>query len=146
MANTNVQIEIEDWLRSNWLPRVYGQRFRRERLRLNAGGVFDFDAVSDDDKIIVNISTSSALTAKGKLGVGKMHKIHSDIMFLMMVNCDKKIILLNEKDMYDQCVKEKEAGRLPNEIYFELAELPDDLRTKLNAARLEASKEVTPVK
>lgn len=90
MANTRTQVEIEDWLRINWLPNQFGQKFRRERLKINAGGVFDFDAVSDDSKIVVNISTSSAITSSGKEAIGKLHKLHSDIMFLSMTDCEKK--------------------------------------------------------
>ena len=47
MADTRVQLEVEDWVRRNWMPEQYGIRFSRERLRLRSGGVFDFDAVSE---------------------------------------------------------------------------------------------------
>ncbi|NMB80865.1 MAG: hypothetical protein GYA14_03515 [Ignavibacteria bacterium] len=144
MANTRTQVEIEDWLRTNWLPEYYGQKFRRERLKLNSGGVFDFDAVSEDDKIVVIISTSSAVTSSGKEGVGKLHKLHSDIMFLLMSDCVKRVILLTENDMYNKCIKEKEAGRMPLQIEFMLASIPEDLAIKLKQAKVVASKEVTP--
>jgi len=39
-----------------------------------SGGVFDFDAVSDDGKIVASISTSGSKTATGKYAVGKMNE------------------------------------------------------------------------
>ena len=84
MAQTGVQLEVEDWVRREWLPREFGQKFSRERLKLTSGGVFDFDAVSADGKIVASISTSAAHTARGKLGVGKLAKIRADMLFLLM--------------------------------------------------------------
>lgn len=52
MADTRVQLDVEDWLRRNWMPTQYGTSFFRERLRLRSGGVFDFDAVSADHSIV----------------------------------------------------------------------------------------------
>ncbi len=51
MADTRIQIQVEDWIRRNWMPKKFGQKFHRERLQLSSGGVFDFDAVSADNKI-----------------------------------------------------------------------------------------------
>src|SRR6266404_9696240 len=65
MAHTGVQLEVEDWVRREWLPQEFGQRFSRERLKLTPGGFFDFDAVSADEKIVASISTSAARTATG---------------------------------------------------------------------------------
>ena len=59
MADTRVQLEVEEWVRLN--------RLHRERVRLTSGGVFDFDAVSEDQKIVATTST-------GKLAVGKLVK------------------------------------------------------------------------
>ncbi|HYT19398.1 MAG TPA: hypothetical protein VEW05_04110 [Candidatus Polarisedimenticolia bacterium] len=78
MAQTGVQLEVEDWVRREWLPKEFGQRFTRERLGLTSGGVFDFDAVSADEKIVASISTSAARTARGNLAVGKLTKIRSE--------------------------------------------------------------------
>ena len=72
MADTRVQIEVEDWVRNNWMPANLGQNFIPEKLPLTSGGVFDFDAVSKDKTIASNISTSGARTASGKNAVGKL--------------------------------------------------------------------------
>jgi hypothetical protein len=120
----------------------YGVRFSRERLTLKSGGVFDFDAVSEDRSIVATISTSGAKTAGGKHAVGKILKLRSDMLFLILVEAQRRIIVLTEQDMCDQCEKEAQWGRVPKEIEFVCAPIPEELRTRLVAARLIASREL----
>ena len=117
-------------------------KFARERLRLRSGGVFDFDAVNEDRWVVATISTSSAKTSGGKHGVGKILKLRSDMLFLTMVETKRRIIVLTERDMCDQCEKEAAGGRVPPEIEFMCAQLPEDLNVRLVAARLKASGEL----
>jgi hypothetical protein len=123
------------------MTKEYGTKFSRERLRLRSGGVFDFDAVSDDHSIVATISTSGSKTSGGKQAVGKILKLRSDMLFLTMVEAKQRLIILTERDMCDYCEKEKAAGRIPPEIDFVCAIIPEDLRTRLVAARLKASGE-----
>jgi hypothetical protein len=146
MADTRVQLEVEDWIRKEWMPKEFGQRFHRDRLKLISGGYFDFDAVNDDETIVASISTTGASTASGRFGVGKMLKIRSDMYFLLMANAQRRIIVLTEPDMYDQCLKEKEGGRIHPDIEFVQVTIPDDLVEKLRKARKLASEEVSPKK
>lgn len=146
MADTRIQLLVEDWVRRVWLPRQYQQEFRKARLQLNAGGCFDFDAVSADGSIVVNISTSSAKTAGGRRGAGKLQKLRADTLFLLMTNARQRVMVLTEQDMFELCQREKKSGRVPTEIEFLLSELPDDLAKSLQDARKSASSEVTPQK
>ncbi len=141
MADTRIQLEVEDWVRRNWMPTHFGVKFSRERLLLRSGGLFDFDAVSEDRSIVATISTSGSKTAGGKNAVGKILKLRSDMLFLMMVEAKRRVIVLTEKDMYDQCEKEFAGGRVPREIEFLCALIPEELRTRLVGARLRASGE-----
>src|SRR5271170_7831631 len=141
MADTRIQLEVEDWVRRNWMPTHFGAKFSRERLRLRSGGFFDFDAVSEDHAIVTTISTSGSKTSGGKNAVGKILKLRSDMLFLTMVEAKRRVIVLTEQDMCDQCEKEFAGGRVPPEIEFVCAVIPDDLRTRLVAARLKASGE-----
>jgi hypothetical protein len=144
MADTRVQLEAEDWVRREWMQSHFGQPFSRERLRLSSGGVFDSDAVSPDGSIAATISTSGARTASGKNAIGKMLKIRSDVYFLLLADAQRKLVVLTEKDMYEQCLKEREGGRVPAQIEFVLAEVPDGLRERLSTARGAASREARP--
>lgn len=142
MADTRIQLEVEDWVRRNWMPSQYGTKFSRERLRLRSGGVFDFDAVSEDHSIVATISTSGAKTSGGKHAVGKILKLRSDMLFLTMVEAKRRVIILTERDMCDQCEKEAAGGRVPPEIEFVCASIPDELRKRLIEGREKASEEL----
>lgn len=144
MADTRVQLEVEDWVRTSWMAEKFGTKFRRERLLLRSGGKFDFDAVSADDSIIATISTSNSLTAGGKHGVGKMMKLRSDMLFLILAKASRRLVVLTERDMYERCLAEAEGGRVPPEVEFVLADIPADLRTRLIAAKAKSSSEVSP--
>ncbi len=141
MADTRIQLEVEDWVRRNWMPLEFGTKFSREQLRLRSGGVYSFDAVSEDTSLVATISTSGAKTSGGKHAVGKILKLRSDMLFLTMVEAKRRLIILTERDMYDYCEKEAAGGRVPPEIEFVCAIIPDDLRSRLVAARLTASRE-----
>jgi hypothetical protein len=119
----------------------FAMKFSRERLPLRSGGVFDFDAVSDDHSVVATISTSGSKTSGGKHAVGKILKLRSDMLFLTMVEAKRRLIILTEPDMFDQCKKEATGGRVPPEIEFACAIIPDELRVRLVAARNKASRE-----
>lgn len=72
MANTRVQVEVENWVRDKWMRRHFGTEFEGKRVRLTSGGFYDADAVSKDGRIVAAIATGSARTSGGRLGVGKM--------------------------------------------------------------------------
>lgn len=100
MADTRAQLEVEDWIREKWMPRQFACAFYRNRLLLTCGGVFDFDAVSQDRKIAACISRSGGKTATGKHAVGKVLKLRSDMLFLLLAKePERRIIVLTEPDM-----------------------------------------------
>ncbi len=146
MANTRVQLEVEEWIRGNWLPIQFGQLFRKKQLKLVSGGSFEFDAVSEDGKIALVISTSGARTSGGKQGSGKIMKIRADLYFLLLVHAKTRALIFTERDMYEQFKKEQDAGRTPGEIKSYLAKIPDKLRQKLEASRRTSIAEVTSSK
>jgi hypothetical protein len=144
VADTRVQLEVEDWVRLHWMPKEFGTQFHRERLPLTSGGVFDFDAASVDRRIAATISTSGATTASGKSAVGKLLKIRSDMFFLLLSKVERRLVVLTENDMYDRCLKEREGGRVPKEIEFFCATIPAELQKRLQKARSASSEEVSP--
>lgn len=146
MADSRIQLEIEKWIRDNFLPQKYHQQFTPRRLQLNTEGFFDFDAVSADDTIVANISTSSYKTSGGKNGSGKIQKIRSDMLFLLMVPAKKRLIVFSEEDMFDYFMKEKQKGRVPNEVELIYSPIPENLRSYLLDAKKIAAHEVSPMK
>jgi hypothetical protein len=144
MADTRCQLECEDWVRQDWMPQRFGQKFHRERVRLTSGGVFDFDAVSADGMTVASISTSNARSSGGNHAVGKLMKLRSDMLFLLLAAPRRAAVILTERDMYELCEKEKQAGRVPQNIEFHHAPLPQDLAAKLKLAKKVSSDEVSP--
>jgi hypothetical protein len=63
------------------------------------------------------------------------------MLFLTLVEAKRRVIILTEQDMCDQCEKEAAGGRVPKEIEFVCVPIPEELRTRLVAARLKASGE-----
>ena len=90
---------------------------------------------------MTTISTSGSKTSGGKNAFGKILKLRSDMLFLTMVEAQRWVIVLTEQDMCDQCEKESAGGRVPPEIEFVCAVIPNELRARLVAARLKASGE-----
>ena|SRR2546427_509476 len=144
MADTKVQQEAARWLRENWLPAKYGQQFSAQAVRLSPGGSFHFDGVSQDKSIVVTISTSAAQTASGKPGSGKLQKIRADVLFLLLSEARRPVLVFTEPGMFRWCQEEKENGRLPSSLEVLLAELPSELQVRLADARRKASVEVSP--
>ena len=144
MADTRAHKRAELWVTEKWLPQQFGQSFSEISLPLSSGGVFKFDAVSEDRRIIANISTSAEKTNRGKHGTAKIQKIRSDVFFLLLATAECKVMVLSERDMYDWWLAESVRGRVPNEIRFLHAVLPDELILALQASRRRAAQEVTP--
>ena len=144
MANTNVQRVVESWVRDVWLPKELGVEFEERQLRLSAGGLYRFNAVSADRSVAVAISTSAAATASGRSGVGTLLKGRSDVLYLLMAKVQRRVVVFTEKDMCRLCLDEQERGRIPQEIEFLWAEIPAELDERLKFARRAASIEVSP--
>ena len=143
MADTAVQRQVADWIRREWLPSQFNQRFTKDAVPLVPGGTFEAGAVSLDKTVVACISTSGLATSSGKHGSGKTHKIRSDIYFLLLTPPDcKRIMVFTEKDMFEFWVKEKRNGRVPKDIQFMIAPVPGELRQELHLAKERSSKEV----
>jgi hypothetical protein len=58
-----------------------------------------------------------------------------------MVDAKRRVVVLNERDMYEQCLKEAQGGRVPQEIEFAFAPLCEEINARLVAARQNCSTE-----
>lgn len=146
MANTSAQKKAELWIVGHYLPAHFdGLLFEERKVSLKWGGVFAFDAVSEDQSIIGLVSTSAAVTAGNNLATAKIQKLKCDTLYLTNVArpC-RKLLIFSESSMIKQFQKEVEARRFPKDIELIHAELPDELHQEVLAARLAARREVTP--
>ena len=143
MANTSVQREVEAWVRAS-LSRKHKREFSSYQAPLASGGTFAFDAVSHDRKVVACISTSGYRTASGKGGSGKIHKIRSDMFFLLLARGARhRLAVFTESDMLGFWKTEQDNGRLPKSITLVPALLPEVLDRRLRRARRRSSREVS---
>jgi hypothetical protein len=143
MANTRVQHEVEEWIRTEFLPGVYDQGFSKKNLQLRPGGIFEFDAVSEDGRIAASISTASSRTSSGKLASGTMNKIRSDMLFLTMVEVRKPLLVFTQADLLEYWKEQSIRGRAPTSIEYRLARVLGDLGKRLAQAKGAASREMS---
>src|SRR2546423_5286682 len=145
MANSKSQREAEVWIREQWLPDEFGQPFLKKKLQLRSGGKFEFDGVSQDERIAVSISTNCGIRSSGKKATPKLHKIRSDALFLLLLdNVERRVIVFSDRYMFDLCEAEIKNGRFRIEVEIKLASLPAELESALVQARCIAAQEVSP--
>lgn len=141
MADSKAQTQAENWIRETWLPKHFRQSFHKGQLRLSSGGLFEFDAISQDNKLIASVSTSGGITAPGRKATPKLNKIRSDILFLLLCDANQRFILLTDKAMFDLCEQERTNGRMPPQVEFIHVPLPHDLEKQCQMARQIAAEE-----
>ena len=135
MADTRAQNSVADWIRSEWMLTRYRECFSPKKVPLTSGGVFNFNAVSSNGRIVANISTSGPKTATGKHAAGKIMKVRSDIYFLLLTNAERTLILLTDQDMHTWWLNEAENGRVPGSIEFIHVPIPADFDHMLQDSR-----------
>ncbi len=116
-------------------------------MKLTWGGLFAFDAVSNDESIVVAISTSAARTATGKLATAKYQKLKTDALYLLHLEEKARCLMVfTEESMHEYFKKAVVAGRFPPSIELLHISLPVDLHAQVLASRKVASDETSPNK
>lgn len=146
MADTSAQQIAEQWVVAEFLRNHFsGVKFVGRKLLLKWGGLFAFDAVSEDGKIVGLVSTSATRTAGGKAAIAKFQKLKADALYLLhAVGTERLIMIFTEESMLRHFEKEKKSGRFPPEVEFIHAPLPEYIHARVLAARHVASAETSP--
>ena len=134
MADSTIATkEVENWIRSEFLPKKYHQAFAKRKLGVQSGGEFECDAVSEDGKIVCLISTSPGKTTDGKSDADVLGKIREKALWTISLNEKPETIVFafTDKSMVELIKQEKENGRFPKHIKTLLVKLPADLEKKL---------------
>ena len=146
MADTSVQHHAEAWVIKHGLTTHFpGVTFAGKKLKLTWGGSFAFDAVSQDQTLVIAVSTSAARTATGKLATAKFQKLKTDALYLLhLENETRRIMVFTEESMFEYFKRAVIAGRFPPSIELLYIPLPADLHAKVLASREVASNETSP--
>ena len=140
---TRLKHNIEPYVRS-WLARKFGKSFRSEFLTLS--GVkgrparHEFDAVTEDRKIVCGIKTASWTTSGGKRGAGKIQGAYAELYFLSLVEAEQKYLVLTDHEFYEK-LKHDSQGKLAPDVNLLWCELPEELQREVAAIRVESRKE-----
>ncbi len=127
MADSTIETKkVENWIRSEFLPKKYHQAFSKQKLAVQSGGEFECDAVSEDGKIVCFISTSPGKNAdeltkirKNAFWAGSLSEKPQEIVFAF-----------TDKSMVELIKQEKENGRFPKHIKTLLVKLPAEVVSK----------------
>jgi len=145
MADSTIATkDVENWIRSEFLPKKYHQEFTKHKLGVQSGGEFECDAVSEDGMIVCFISTSSSKTTGENPGAGKLAKIRADAFWAgsLSEKPQEIVFAFTDKFMIELVKKEKESGRFPKHIKTLLVKLPVELEAKLAEMKKRAAEEM----
>src|SRR2546428_707934 len=102
MADTRAQLLAEQWVRENGLPEFCGATFTKRVLRIGtrADGLpatHEFDAVSEDGRIVASVKASSGKTSGGNVPSGKLKDAFTELHFLGLAAAQRKILVLTDE-------------------------------------------------
>jgi hypothetical protein len=145
MANTIfLKTKVEDYVRS-WLADKFGTPFHSEFLFLarvqNRAARHEFDAVSEDKKIVCAIKTASWTTSGGKRGSGKIQGAYAELYFLDHISAEATYLILTDKIFFDNLSREIQ-GKLSEGLDLLFCELPDELNREIDAIRVSSRREL----
>ena len=119
MGNSTIAtIDVENWIRNEFLSKKYHQSFSKQKLGVQSGGEFECDAVSEDGTIVCFISTSTSKTADGRADADALGKIRDKAFWAGSLNEKPETIVFvfTDKSMMELIKKEKDNGRFPKHI------------------------------
>jgi len=127
------------------LAKKFGRPFSSKFLPLarvqGEAHTHEFDAVSEDGKIVCSIKTASWKTGGGKRGSGKIQGAYAEIYFLDHVDAEQKYLVLTDAEFYEN-LKRNLQGRLAPGVNLMNCELPEDLKREVDKIRVTARGEL----
>ncbi len=138
MADTSLlKTKVENRVRT-WLANKFSQSFHSVSLLLtrvkDQPARHEFDAVSEDKRIVCAIKTASWKTSGGKRGAGKIQGAYEELYFLDHVEAEKKYLVLTDSEFFEN-FKRDTRGKLSAFTKLLSCELPEDPKGQVGAIR-----------
>ena len=112
------------------------------RKRDGTYAVHEFDAVSEDNSIVVSIKSHSWLTSGGNLPAGKIGQIYQSLYLLNLVDAKTKLLVFTNRETYEGFLAESD-GKIAEDIETKFYPLPPELQGVVNKVHKRASKEMS---
>jgi hypothetical protein len=145
MANTTfLKEKVEPHVRE-WLAEKFGKPFGSKFLPLvrveGTAKTHEFDAVSEDKKIVCGIKTASWKTGGGRRGAGKIQGAYAEIYFLDHVDAQEKYLVLTDPEFFENLTRNSQ-GRLPADIRLLYCKLSEELKKEVDEIRVASRREL----
>lgn len=147
MADTSyIKKEVEPWVR-NWLSNQFpGHIFESRvlpltRITWDSPGNHEFDAVSEDGRIVASIKGHSWKTRTGNLPMAKYASLYQELYFLSLAEADKRFLILTNKELFDD-FRNRSRGKIADGIELIFCLLPEYLRLRMKKIIDQASREM----
>lgn len=143
MADTSyLRREVEDYVRRK-LSEEFGVSFEPRIVKLSTGGTHEFDAVSENCRIVAAIKASGGRTATGRVPSGKIKSAEAELYYLSLAPVEKRLLVFTSREFYEIMIKRLE-GRLAPGIELKLIRLSPELEQEVARIQAAASREVSP--
>ena len=119
----------------------YQTVFRRKRQRLQPGGYHEFDAVSENGRIVAAVKTA---TATGRHPASNMANCLAELYFLSMAPGRRKILVLTSPEFHEM-FRTAMAGKIPGNVEIMYVPLPADVAERVAAVQRAGTDETQPV-
>jgi hypothetical protein len=141
MVNTRyLSTAVEDHVR-DVLSAEYQIVFRRQRVKLQPGGYHEFDAVSDNGRVVASVKTAAAT---GRHPGGTLTNCLAELYLLTIVRAHKKILVLTSPDFHRMFMAAM-AGKVPNGIAIMHVPLPAEIQARVESVQQAGTDETQPI-
>ncbi len=142
MVNTrHLMTAVEDHVR-DVLSAEHQIVFRKQRLRLQPGGYHEFDAVSDNGRIVASVKTAAG--GNSRHPAGKVTSCLAELYFLSLVRAHRRYLVLTSADFHRMFTTTM-AGKIRNGIEIVHVPLPPDVQSRVAAVQEAGTDDTQPV-
>jgi hypothetical protein len=123
------------------LSAQYQTVFRRQRLRLQPGGYHEFDAVSENGRVVASVKTAAG---GGRHPAGAAANCLAELYFLSNAQARRRILVLTSPEFHE-LFRTAMAGKIPNNVEIIHIPLPPDVESRVAAVQRSGTDETQPV-
>jgi hypothetical protein len=143
MADTTyLRRVVETYVREQ-LAAEFGQPFSATVLPLRPGGRHEFDAVSEDQRIVASVKAASGLTAGGRNPSGKIKDCLAELYYLSLVQAPIRRLVLTTPAFFEIFTRAI-VGAVASGIDVVCLPLPTEIQAEVDRVAAVASSEVSP--